>query len=233
MENYEKRYKELINALQEARNDESKKGYTFCSVIDSIVPQLAESEDEQFRKYILKCCEETIIADDKGLELSMATTKRLKAWLEKQREQKPVEAITDGLNTEFQKQVSYLIASVMNREYEYSQGYVNWVAQSLLGYAKNELEQEPVEWSEEDEVRYYSCLQQLGTGNPSQPETINSKWFREHIYPRPHWKPSEEQMNALWSATEKYLESDDENVRKLRGEVLESLYEDLKKLKEE
>ena len=51
------------------------------------------------------------------------------------------------------------------------------------------------------------------------------------LRPQSQWKPSDEQMETLWSATEKYLESDNENVRKLRGEVLESLYEDLKKLK--
>lgn len=36
-------------------------------------------------------------------------------------------------------------------------------------------------WSEEDTERYISCLQHLGTGNLEQPETINSKWFKEHI----------------------------------------------------
>ena len=50
------------------------------------------------------------------------------------------------------------------------------------------------EWSEEDITngwtgvnleRYLSCLQRLGTGNPQQPETINSKWFKEHCSPQP------------------------------------------------
>ena len=59
----------------------------------------------------------------------------------KQGEQKTVsktEPIVEGLTTEFQKQVSHLIASVMDKEHEYTKGYVEWVAQSLLGYAKNE-----------------------------------------------------------------------------------------------
>ena len=59
-----------------------------------------------------------------------------------------MEAITDGLETEFQKQVSCLIASAANREHGYTHGYVKWAAQSLLNYAKNELK--PAEWSEED-----------------------------------------------------------------------------------
>lgn len=44
------------------------------------------------------------------------------------------------------------------------------------------------------------------------------------------WKPSIEQLEALWCAAEKYLESDNANVVELRGKVLESLYHDLKKL---
>lgn len=44
------------------------------------------------------------------------------------------------------------------------------------------------------------------------------------------WKPSIEQLEALWCAVEKYLESDNANVVELRGKVLESLYDDLKKL---
>lgn len=56
-------------------------------VAEEIFSVLEESEDEKFMKYILKCCEETISADDRGLELSMATTIKLKNWLEKQGKQ--------------------------------------------------------------------------------------------------------------------------------------------------
>jgi hypothetical protein len=49
----------------------------------------------------------------------------------------------------------------------------------------------PQNWTKEDKERYISCLQRLGTGNPKQPETINSKWFKEHVYPQSQWKPSE------------------------------------------
>ncbi len=47
--------------------------------------ELAESEDEKFLRYIIDCCKETIEAGDKGLELSMGTTKRLLALFEKQK----------------------------------------------------------------------------------------------------------------------------------------------------
>ena len=54
--------------------------------------------------------------------------------------QKPIECIE--FDNEFEKQVSHLLASVLNGEWEYNEGFVKHVAQSLLGYAKNELEQE-------------------------------------------------------------------------------------------
>lgn len=83
----------------------------------------------------------------------------------------------------------------------------------------------PQNWTKEDKERYISCLQKLSTGNPEQPETINSKWFKEHVYPQPSWKPSKEQMKALW-------DSIPENVKEIsaRGMLLDSLYQDLKKL---
>lgn len=75
-------------------------------------------------------------------------------------------------------------------------------------------------WTKEDKERYISCLQRLGTGNPEQPETINSKWFKEHVYSKPQWKPSDEQMTQL----RKYCPD---------NRSLTSLYEQLKKLREE
>lgn len=51
--------------------------------------------------------------------------------------QKPVKCIE--FDNEFKKQVSCLIASVLNGEYEYNKGYVEWVSQQLLGYARHQL----------------------------------------------------------------------------------------------
>lgn len=82
----------------------------------------------------------------------------------------------------------------------------------------------PQNWTKEDKERYINCLQRLGTGDPKQPETINSKWFKEHVYHQNRWKPSDEQMKCL----DNVKGSDDHN-----GYVLNTLYNDLKKLKEE
>ena len=76
---------------------------------------------------------------------------------------------------------------------------------------ENDFTSKSVEWSEEDKTngwtgvdleRYLSCLQRLGTGNPSQPETINSKWFKEHcrLLPKEEWSEEDEVylQDALW-----------------------------------
>lgn len=55
---------------------------------------------------------------------------------EKQGEQKPVECIK--FDNEFENQISHLIASVLNGEHEYDEGFVKYASQSLLGFAKKE-----------------------------------------------------------------------------------------------
>ena len=118
-----------------------------------LVPELEESEDERLRKQCIKLINDAYFANYEASECL--------AWLEKQKERKSVKCI--DFDNEFENQVSHLLASVMDGEYEYSEGFVTYAAQSLLGYAKNELKPvdqnkatincEPVkqEWSEEDE----------------------------------------------------------------------------------
>lgn len=91
MEDYKEKYEMALEGIQEilSSGQDSIKMPQLQLRLQGIFPELKESEDEKFRKYILKCCEETIQANDRGLELSMDTTKKLKNWLEKQAGQKP------------------------------------------------------------------------------------------------------------------------------------------------
>ena len=76
---------EALQAIKE-KMDYYESDKRLRGAIETLVPELRESEDEKFRKYILQCCKECIEANDKGLELSMSTTKKLLAYLEKQKE---------------------------------------------------------------------------------------------------------------------------------------------------
>jgi len=104
-------------------------------VLETLIPELAESEDERIRKCIGMALTDV---DEQRFKDFGTTLKNCLAYLEKQKEQKPVECIE--FDNEFEKQVSHLLASVLNGEWEYNEGFVKHAAQSLLGYANHELE---------------------------------------------------------------------------------------------
>ena len=97
---------------------------------------------------------------------------------------------------------------------EYNQRRADWL-KSLKGRV-----QPKQKWSEEDERIYKSITYSFAHNYPL---TVQQQEFIKSLKDRYTWKPSDEQMEALWCATEKYLESDNANVVELRGKVLESL----------
>ena len=139
MEDYKKKYENALNAARKFKNDCPSLWDTKSNPFKGVFEELEESEDERMiksLKRLIKAYYDVNFPTPEGFE-----REDMIAWLEKQGEQKTVsktEPIVEGLTTEFQKQVSHLIASAMNKEHEYTKGYVEWVAQSLLGYAKNE-----------------------------------------------------------------------------------------------
>lgn len=133
---YEKEYK---NALERARQvhttnvDENKKSTEY------IFPELVKSEDEKISKNI----KIALLSMDDNLKDFYYTHHTSKeeciAWLEKQCGN--VSPIND-FTTEFERQVSSLIASSINKENDYTADYVKWTANALLNYAKKELEKQ-------------------------------------------------------------------------------------------
>ena len=314
---YEKAYKEsfgVAKSLHEAGDVITKKQ------MERLFPQLVESDDEWNLRKVRRAI--------RGFFTNPIDANELLAWLEKQKEQKQVEYI--DFDNEFENQVSHLLASILNGEHEYNEGFVKYAAQSLLGYAKNEMkpdewdkreklftkalqtaniqigqlfeenkklkEQKPVEWSEEDsrmlsDIAGYisgvgsssgitkrervdflyelpkrfnlqpkqewseedgriidtivSVLGQYidyktvsGTGSGYATPRYNKEidWLKS-LRPQSHWKPSEEQMKALYSALNDAISlySNEvsppyEEISRMHFDVLESLYNDLKKL---
>ena len=176
------------------------------------------------------------------------------------KEQKPVECIEFA--NEFENQVSHLLASLMNGEWVYDKSFIKHAAQSLMGYAKNELKPtafnsatingEPIptenqsvnipltEWSEEDEKcikDIINCLKYLEMNDTERQyngdRNVNPRHYADMIAklkslrPQPHWKPSDEQMEALrLSFEEAFDDAGDCN----RYRILKSLHEHLKNL---
>jgi hypothetical protein len=138
-------------------------------VLSEVIPELKEnedSEDEKIRKwlydYISNCPNNNFafyggVGKDAVLNYLEKQKERgeanfregyLHGFEDAQKEQKPVECIK--FDNEFENQISHLIASVLNGEYEYNEGFVKYVAQSLLGYARKE--QKPINNSTREKI---------------------------------------------------------------------------------
>lgn len=92
-------------------------------------------------------------------------------------------------------------------------------------------EQQPVEWSEEDERITAKLLSYFNEFDESTSfgsrEVIEIRHWLKSLRPQPHWKPSEEQMKALKLAYEDAFDCPEGGVPHL---PLQSLYQDLQKL---
>lgn len=89
-----------------------------------------------------------------------------------------------------------------------------------------ETEHKPTEWSEEDEHCIELLLPIIDSSSLIPKNRKRCKEFLESLKERYTWKPSDEQMKQLgWVA--------EQNKNNIIGKELMSLYQDLKKLKEE
>ena len=96
--------------------------------------------------------------------------------MDEQKEQKPAECIEFA--NEFENQVSHLIASVLNGEHEYNEGFVKYVAQSLLEFAKKE--QKPISQEDFDTAKHEATC---GEHKPNYTEDM-PYITDEHFYER-------------------------------------------------
>ena len=205
---YEKKYKEALERAKEIIEC-SKSDTKEVRMVLSFFPELRENKNEKVKKSLIRLVKSFY---DVNFPTPEGFTKeQLLSWLEKQGDQKPAA---------WSKEDEKMIEAALQLAHEYGRhGLWCWL-KSLR----------PHNWTKEDKERYISCLQRLGTGNPEQPETINSKWFKEHVYSQNRWKPSDEQIVAL-EKTLKYFQ-----MFTAFGETidrLKELEEQLKKLREE
>lgn len=181
-----KRYNELKVKAQQIHNKEND--VLILHTIEEMFPELKEFKDENIRDFLVE-----FIKACGWSEKQFPPKEKCIAWLEKQGDK--VSAI-EGFETEFERQVSHLIASAINREHEYNEGYVKWTVNALLNFAKHELEkqgeQKPAEWSEEDERERNHCIDFLNHPDmiKATPTIANGckewlKSFKERVQPQP------------------------------------------------
>lgn len=197
---YEKAYKE---ALERAKKQHSRTIIANLpgdrEKIEEIFPELKESEDELMRKEAISIIKQyNIICEKEGDKCY--TADRVIAWLEKQGH--------DG------KKWIYEDVYIKEKEQSIQDG-IDEVLENPQKYGLEK--QGEKSWSEEDKNMLLSIINDAEQDALLDKEQIN--WLKSL---KPRWKPSEEQMQALFEAK---LAS-----TKNREYFLGLLYEDLKKL---
>ena len=163
-------------------------------ILESMFPQLAESEDERMRRELLEYAKGQVRSynnmvsgdydsRDKEDKKMHEWWKKIVTYLEKQKEQKP--ELCD-----------------MGRwdEESYNNG-IHHVLQNLEAYGLTK--QKPAEWSEEDEKMLTGIIERGSSQPPFGEPALRDEqmeWLMNRLKslrPQPHWKPSKEQMGAL------------------------------------
>ena len=134
-----RRYDEAIERAKKINREHSKKGFKPSDDVMYIFPELKESEDGMIRKWIIDDLRFNINNEPLNNSEYKKKAEKAIAWLEKQ--DKKVEPI-ESFNSEFERQISHIIASTINKEYEYTEAFVKYVSNTLLNYAKHEIEKQ-------------------------------------------------------------------------------------------
>ena len=202
--------------------------------LDEVFPELKESEDERI-KNLIYCIVRDRSDVGKLLEANGCPVQKALSWLEKQKDNTEKEYVfrplagTDITTAakhaiERAKDGDHLVLAfngmyTPDSKYDSTKGLVD----KYNTYLK---EQNPAEWSEEDKNfikelcdLFASIAKNNYVGRYYAPDLVSKL---QSLRPQPHWKPSEEQMEALLLVSGV--------VAPKHRETLKSLYSDLKKL---
>ena len=217
--------------------------------IDEIFPELKESEDERIRTRLIALVEafgqgkyknEMLAYLEKQKEQKFIDYPHVPGWRKNR----------DGNKPELKHSVLMLTTHGVaegewlgEKWYQYrwscklkDNEILYWIHLSDLTQLEKEdeiieKEQKPAEWSEEDEQWLESIIKDYDDSlvkDKDHAAIIEIKIdFLKSLRPQPHWKPSEEQMEALKLACEDAFDCPEGGVPHL---PLQSLYQDLQKL---
>lgn len=107
--------------------------------IDEVFPELKESKDERIRKELIGHCQD-LVRMNKGDEVLLSIYEPWIAYLERQKEQKPIEDVVKDITKNKETATRFLkSAGIMDENGELAEMYRS--------------EQQPAEWSEEDKEK--------------------------------------------------------------------------------
>lgn len=210
---------------------EIPEGYEARIEGNKVIIELKESEDERIRNELWEYFHNLQLSSDCDFSPSF-TIDDILAYLEKQKEQKPVHTAKE-MWKEMRLEV-YAQASGNRHEPNYSDDSTKMfslcdIDEIFEKIGNSTVGSQHVEWSEEDELYQHNIIAYLKfRKDKNLPEDtkypVLDAWidWLKSIRPQPNWKPSEEQMVAL---------EDILNILHLykRGAIGE-LYQQLKKL---
>ena len=212
MDAYEKKYNE---ALERAQKVTRAGGDVAMEIVQSIFPELRESEDERIRKELVN-----FILYKAGHLLDEETEHKFIAWLEKQKEQKPAE-----WSEEDEEMIKMILGDL---EWERRNTTVDKDIRHYdkeIAFLKSLRPQSKVELSEDVKKTLDEVSHILIGLNYKQVAEDYKQAVEKLLSLRPSWKPSEEQMSIL-KAVKDYVG----RGSGYWGEGLGSLIEDLEKL---
>lgn len=217
---YEKKYKEALERAKEL--SEGRYGHSVDDIpkdiSEYIFPELKESENERIRLEIVSCVQNYgPRTENPGLYIRMID------WLEKQGEHaKFLDFIQVGDKVTRNQDGVLVNLSQLKRVAKPAENKGEQILANSVKTCKDE--QKPA-WSEEDDQYLLVCKNALSKYQASDKwdAGIISRWFENKLKaPQNKWKPSDEQIEALKGVQEGVF----------RLGILESLYNDLKKLRE-
>ena len=234
MENYEERYKKALGrAVAKIDTFNHLGNVSVAKSIEEIFPELAESEDEKIRKELLSLFEDG--RDGLSHRYTGSDCERYIAWLEKQKERKTAIEAWKEMRFEVYAQASGNRHEPNCSDDNTKMFSLNDIDEIFEKVSDSVVVQKPSEWSEEDKRALNDAIVTLSMyANGEIPHILPSILLEDverlkSLRPQPHWKPSEEQMEALWYIIPN-LPNCEEDVDKIT--ILSTLYEELKTLRD-
>lgn len=213
---YEKKYNEALERAKGILNVNPSRT-ELGNIMESIFPELRESEDERMRKKTINC----LTMHNKGC-VDAKDIDECIAWLEKQKGDKDELVYRlNGLMQDYIKEGK----DDDEKEHRLKCYQLFWDALEDANFFEQK-EQNPA-WSEEDKRAIdRACVALRAYSNGDLPEFLPSELLGyadrlQSLRPQPHWKPSKEQMNALLSARFLYRDGLENSAT---ASALESLY---------
>lgn len=218
---------ERSEAIEIVREYYPSSGKDLNEALETLIPELKESEDERIRKGLITYFNDFTLPTFGGLD-----PKKILVWLEKQGEQNPA---TCKVEPKFK--VGDVIVEIKPNGYcppvriKYidegaysckSDDGKRFLSFPIISQDEYKLVEQNSAWSEEDEVKLRDVIRLVEQGAPVQSIRDHYTNWLKSLRPQNTWEPSDEQMAALNDAI---------SSRDIKYDILSGLWKDLKKLK--